>query len=221
MIGKKRILRTSALGLLLATCSLSAMVYMEMIERWVLEWFMVLKPGALITDLWQSPTMDITVDLYIFNWTNSESVDDPAVKPRFEELGPYRFTERMQKVNVQWHDHNSTVSYMRRSRFDFDPEHSAGRPSDPIVAPNLLIVGIYQKMLQWSPMLQSLMLMALNFYGKEHTMVRRAGDWLFDGFDTPLIKMSKLVPHSLVPEADFPYEKIGYGYPVSTRITKI
>ncbi|KAH8341594.1 protein peste isoform X1 [Drosophila kikkawai] len=213
MIGKNRILRTSAMGILLATCSLSALVYMEMIERWVLKCFMVLKPGAFITDLWQSPSMDVTVDLYIFNWTNSESVSDPTVKPRFEEVGPYRFTEQMQKVNVQWHDHNSTVSYMRRSRFDFVPEHSAGRPSDPIVTPNLLIVGIYQKMLLWSPMVRTLMLMALSVYGKERTMVRRAGEWLFDGFNTPLMKVSKLVPPSILPEVDFPYEKIGYAYP--------
>ncbi|KAI8042355.1 hypothetical protein M5D96_003667 [Drosophila gunungcola] len=176
---------------------------MEQIERWMIESFMVLRPGTLISNLWESPSMDITVDF------------DPTVKPRFTEHGPYRFTERMQKLNVEWHDANSTVSYMRRSRFEFDPIHSAGRPSDPIVAPNLLI-----KMLSWSPMLRSLMMMALSIYGKERTMVRPASDWMFDGFDTPLIKMSKFVPPNLVPEMNFPYEKIGYAYPKLGQIAR-
>ncbi|XP_015035804.2 protein peste [Drosophila pseudoobscura] len=213
MIGKQRILRTGVAGLLLFTCSLCATLYLERIEQWVLEGFMVLRPNSLITDLWESPSMDTAVDLYMFNWTNSEHLNDPTVKPRFEEFGPYRFKEKMQKLNVVWHDENSTVSYMRRSRFDFDEAGSAGRPTDPIVAPNLLIVGIYQKMWSWSPMLRTLMLMTLNLYGKETTMVRPAGDWMFDGFDTPLLKMSKMVPTNLMPELNFPYEKIGYAYP--------
>ncbi|XP_039480646.1 protein peste [Drosophila santomea] len=213
MIGKQRIWQTSVVGLLLASFSLCSVVYMEEIERWMVERLMVLRPGTLISGLWQSPAMDVNMDLYIFNWTNSERFSDPTVKPRFEELGPYRFTERMQKVDVEWHDENYTVSYRRRSRFDFDPIRSAGRPSDPIVAPNLLIVGLYQKIAMWSPMLRSLMLLALNIYGREKAMIRPASDWMFDGFDTPMIKMSKMVPPSLVPEMKFPYEKIGYAYP--------
>ncbi|KAH8266583.1 hypothetical protein KR018_001830 [Drosophila ironensis] len=213
MIGKERILRTSVAGLLLATGSLLSIFYMERIERWVLEWFMVLRPGSFICDLWQYPTMDMEVDLYMFNWTNAKDFNDPTVKPRFEELGPYHFTERMQKLNVEWHDHNSTVSYMRKSRFDFVPEKSAGSPMDPVTQPNLIIVGLYHKMLRWSPLLRSLLLMTLNVYGKEPTVVKPASAWMFDGFDTPLIKMSKMIPPALVPEMDFQYEKVGYAYP--------
>ncbi|BFF95493.1 protein peste [Drosophila madeirensis] len=215
MIGKQRILRTSVAGLLLFSFSLCSVLYLESIERWVLEWFMVLRPNALITSLWESPSMDIHVDLYMFNWTNSEHINNHTVKPHFQEFGPYRFKETMQKVNVVWHNENSTVSYKRRSRFYFDEAASAGRLTDPMVAPNLLIVGIYQKMLNWSPMLRTLMLMTLNLYGKEKetSMVRPAGDWMFNGFDTPLLKMSKMVPSNLMPELDFPYEKIGYAYP--------
>lgn len=218
MIGKERILRTSVAGLLLATCSVFSVIYMERIERWVLEWFMVLRPGSFICDLWQSPTIQIDVDLYIFNWTNAEDVTNTTIKPRFEELGPYRFTEKMQKLNVEWHDDNSTVSYMRKSRFDFVPEKSAGLPTDRVVAPNLIIVGLYQKMLRVNPFMRSLMIMALNVYGKETTMVKTASEWMFDGFETPLIKMGKVIPPGLVPEMDFDYEKVGYAYPVSDHI---
>ncbi|KAH8413279.1 hypothetical protein KR009_009554 [Drosophila setifemur] len=213
MIGKQRILRTSAAGLLLATCSIFSLVYVDRIERWLLEYFMVLRPGSFIADLWKTPSMDIDVDLYLFNWTNAEKLNDPTVKPRFEEVGPYHFSERMQKLNVVWNDQNSTVSYMRKSRFDFVPELSAGRPSDLLVQPNLIIVGLYQKMQRWSPLLRSLIVAVLNVSGKEATIVRPARELLFDGFDTPMIKMSKFVPPSIVPDIDFPYDKIAYAYP--------
>lgn len=179
--------------------------------------FMVLKPNSMLTNLWQSPSLGMTANVFIFNWTNSEEFNNPNVKPRFEELGPYVFTERQEKRNVVWHPENSTVSYMRRSHFYFDKEASARNLTDSIVAPNTLSVGLVNKMQKWNPMLRTLMLMAINMNGNEPTFIRPADDWLFSGFDTPLIKISKMVPTRMVPELHFPYERIGYGYPVSSR----
>lgn len=175
---------------------------------------MVLKPNSMLSNLWQKPSLDITASVYIFNWTNSEQFNNPNVKPRFEELGPYCFTETQEKLNVVWHPENSTVSYLRRSHFYFDEAASAGNLTDSIVAPNMLSVGIVNKIQNWNPMLRTLMLMALNMNGNEATFVRPAEDWLFNGFDTPLIKMSKMIPNNMMPDLYFPYERIGYGYPV-------
>lgn len=177
--------------------------------------FMVLKPNSMMTNLWQSPNLGITANVYFFNWTNSEEYNNPNVKPRFQELGPYTFTERQTKLNVTWHDENSTVSYWRQSRFYFDAEASGGKLTDILVTPNSLNVGIVQKAQQWNPMMRSLMLWGLNLYSNEATFTRQVDDWLFRGFDTPLIKMSKLIPANMMPDMQFPYEKIAFGYPVS------
>ncbi|EDW64458.2 uncharacterized protein Dvir_GJ17481 [Drosophila virilis] len=213
MIGKNRIAFTSLVGLLLASLGLISVLNLERIQRRALEWFMVLKPNSMLSNLWQKPSLDITASVYIFNWTNSEQFNNPNVKPRFEELGPYCFTETQEKLNVVWHPENSTVSYLRRSHFYFDEAASAGKLTDSIVAPNMLSVGIVNKIQNWNPMLRTLMLMALNMNGNEATFVRSADDWLFNGFDTPLIKMSKMIPNNMMPDLYFPYERIGYGYP--------
>ncbi|EDV99356.1 GH13075 [Drosophila grimshawi] len=213
MIAKNRIALTSLVGVVLALLGLVYVLNLERIQRRALEWFMVLKPNSMLSNLWQSPNLSIAVNIYIFNWTNSEHFNDPNVKPRFEELGPYSFTESQQKMNVVWHLENSTVSYLRRSRFYFNATASSGKLNDTIVCPNTLSVGLLNKMQNWSPFLRTLMLMAMNMYGTEATFKRSADDWLFNGFDTPLIKMSKMVPTKMIPQLHFPYERIGYGYP--------
>ncbi|KAM8717552.1 hypothetical protein ACLKA7_004276 [Drosophila subpalustris] len=212
MIGKQRIALTSLLGLILATLGLIYVLNLERIQRSAMEWFMVLKPNSMITNLWEHPSLLMRANVYIFNWTNPEDIDNPNVKPRLQELGPYSFTETVQKLNITWND-NSTVSYLRRSRFTFDPSASVGKLSDVIVTPNTLAVGLTYKAKKWSPMLRTLMLLALNMYGNDATFVKTADEWLFRGFDTPLIKMSNMVPTRMLPELHFPYERVGYGYP--------
>lgn len=175
---------------------------------------MVLKPNSMMTNLWQSPNLGIRADVYIFNWTNSEEYNNPNVKPRFQELGPYTFTERQQKLNVTWHDENSTVSYWRQSRFYFDAAASGAKLTDVVITPNSLNVGIVHKAQLWNPMLRRLMLLGLNLYNNEPTFKRQADDWLFRGFDTPLIKISKMIPANMMPDMQFPYERIAFGYPV-------
>ncbi|KAH8263690.1 hypothetical protein KR044_012522 [Drosophila immigrans] len=213
MIGKSRIALTSLLGCILVTLGLVFLINLEQLQRKTMEWLMVLRPDTMMTNLWQHPSLPMSASVYIFNWTNSEELNNPVVKPRFEELGPYVFTEQIQKLNVTWNPENSTVSYLRKSRFTFVPELSKGNLSDVVITPNTLTVGITHKAQRWNPMLRSLMLIALNMYGNDATFERTAGEWLFQGFDTPLIKMSSLVPSKLLPEMHFPYERIGYGYP--------
>ncbi|XP_030383661.1 protein peste [Scaptodrosophila lebanonensis] len=213
MIAKQRIILTSLVGLFLATFGIVYVFNLERIQRFTLKWLMVLRPGSMITNLWENPSLDITVDIYLFNWTNAADFKNNSIKPHFEELGPYTFTEKMQKQNIVWHDENSTVSYFRKSSFYFDEAASVGNLTDPVVAPNSLAAGVYNKIQNWSPMVRSALDLGLKIYGNDITIVRPANDWLFNGFDTPLIKMSKLLPSSIIPELQFPYERMGYGYP--------
>lgn len=78
------------------------------------------------------------MDIYLFNWTNPEDFTNKSVKPNFEEIGPFRFLEIPQKVNVRWHDENSTVSYRKQSRYHFVPEQSQGRLTDVVTSVNVI-----------------------------------------------------------------------------------
>jgi scavenger receptor class B, member 1 len=88
------------------------------------------------------PPQPIYLDIYFFNWTNPEDFLNKSIKPNFEEIGPFRFQDIPFKVNVTWHDANSTVSYRKQSRYFFVPEQSKGRLDDVITSVNVIaLVG--------------------------------------------------------------------------------
>jgi len=104
---------------------------------------MALAPDTRVYDNWKSPPMDLSLDIYLYNWTNPEDFYlGSEKKPRFQQLGPYRFTERPDKVDIHWHPENASVSYRRRSLFYFDAEGSNGSLDDEITTLNAVaLVG--------------------------------------------------------------------------------
>lgn len=73
----------------------------------------------------------------MFNWTNPEDIKNPLVKPKFEEVGPYRFKEVKEKINITWHE-NQTVSYKTKHFYYFDAENSVRNLSDVITIVNMV-----------------------------------------------------------------------------------
>jgi hypothetical protein len=55
-----------------------------------------------------------------------------------KEIGPFRFQEIPQKVNVRWHNDNDTVSYRKQSQYIFISEQSRGRLDDMITSVNVI-----------------------------------------------------------------------------------
>lgn len=82
--------------------------------------------------------MPIYLDIYLFNWTNHEQFTNKSIKPRVEQIGPYRFREKPDKANIQFHSHNSSVSYERFSHYWFDAENSNGTLDDKVVSLNVI-----------------------------------------------------------------------------------
>jgi scavenger receptor class B, member 1 len=97
-----------------------------------------LKPGSKSYEYWKSPPQPLYLDVYLFNWTNPEDINDSVIKPVMKEIGPFRFQEIPQKVNVKWHDHNSTVSYRKQSQYIFIPDQSKGNLDDMITSVNVI-----------------------------------------------------------------------------------
>lgn len=59
---------------------------------------MALAPDTRVYDNWKSPPLDLNLDIYLFNWTNPEDFGNLSTKPILEQVGPYRFNERPDKV---------------------------------------------------------------------------------------------------------------------------
>lgn len=87
--------------------------------------------------IWQKPDFDIMFDIYLFNWTNPSDLSvNNYIKPKLEQLGPYRFRESHEKTGIKWHPHNHTISFKRNGTYHFDEEGSKGRLDDKIISIN-------------------------------------------------------------------------------------
>lgn len=101
---------------------------------------MILRPGSKIFELWKTPPLKLTLDFYLFNWTNPQDFQKLDIKPKFEELGPYRFIEVPHKVDIKWHTQNASLTYKKQSKYYFDAANSKGQLEDKIVTVNSLAV---------------------------------------------------------------------------------
>lgn len=78
------------------------------------------------------------LDFYFFNWTNPEQINDNSSSPRVVEMGPYRFKETKEKVNITWNNENSTVSYRQLRRWYYVEEESNGNLDDNVTTLNVI-----------------------------------------------------------------------------------
>ncbi|CAG9772833.1 unnamed protein product [Ceutorhynchus assimilis] len=79
---------------------------------------------------WRKNDPPLSLDLYLFNWTNAEQIYNKSVKPNFEEVGPYRVKEVKEKTNLSWNNDNNTISYRIRKLYYFNPENSPRQMDD-------------------------------------------------------------------------------------------
>lgn len=101
---------------------------------------LVLKPDNNLFQIWHKNPIPLTIDFYFHNWTNPHEIHDHTKKPRFEQIGPYRFSETKEKVNITFNA-NNTVSFRHLKYWYFDEQNSNGSLSDPVntINPVLLV----------------------------------------------------------------------------------
>lgn len=104
-------------------------------------------PGKEVYKNWLNPPIDSFLELYLWNWTNAE--DYRTEKPRLEQLGPYTFREKMERVGLVWNDDEDTLTFSQRRTWHFEPELSKGDlENDKVVTINpILLVSVnrYQR----------------------------------------------------------------------------
>ncbi|RZC35986.1 CD36 domain containing protein [Asbolus verrucosus] len=120
------------LGILLISVGLTIFVYFEAIYDYLMSSALRFAPDTEPFRVWSVNDPPLDMDLYLFNWTNPQDLFKKGVKPRFEEVGPYRFKEVKEKINITWHHNNHTISYRHRKLYYFDPENSVRNLSDVI-----------------------------------------------------------------------------------------
>ncbi|XP_017115750.1 protein peste [Drosophila elegans] len=169
---------------------------------------MALSPTSRSFEGWKVSPLPLDFDVYLFNWTNPEDFYvGSSKKPRFEQLGPYRFREHPDKVDINWHNHNYSVSFNKKSWFYFDAAGSNGSLSDIVTQVNSVAHAAARRAAD-SWLGRATVNLANNVYGQKLTVSKTVEEMLFKGYEHPFIKVGKL----LSPQ-DVPYARVGFQYP--------
>lgn len=80
------------------------------------------------------------IEFYLWNWTNVDEFKDNQwpTKPKFEELGPYTYSEHHIREQVVFND-NNTITYKTKKIYKFLPEKSNGKLTDKITTINVIL----------------------------------------------------------------------------------
>ena len=55
-----------------------------------------------------------------------------GAKPQVQQVGPYVFTEKHHKSDLQWNDNNGTVTYKQIRTWNFLPDETVGSLDDEV-----------------------------------------------------------------------------------------
>ncbi|KAF2900015.1 hypothetical protein ILUMI_06170, partial [Ignelater luminosus] len=166
-------------------------------KSWILEFtaasILVLKPNALIKNLWLKPPEKILTNIYIFNWSNPESFRNTITKPKVQEIGPYRYFYTSEKRNVVWND-NNTVTCTQVRYWTFDKERTKQSLSDNITVMHSIAFSAAHYFRYWNYFFKkSLSLfLAANSYDLQHT--KTANEFLNSGVEDPFFDAFRYLP---------------------------
>lgn len=180
--------------------------------------------------MWKSPPIPMTLDIYLYNWTNPEEFLNHT-KPNVVQCGPYVFVEKPDKVNITWHPENSTVSYMKKSRFYFDEEKSKGSLDDVITSLNVVALvstshfhGTIASILTLNQFQaaaetarykdffeKTKVSVGLQIYEQKLYVTKTAREFLFEGYEDDLVTIAKDLPY-LTEGKSVPFDRVGWFY---------
>ncbi|XP_067623366.1 protein peste-like [Eurosta solidaginis] len=186
-------------------------MFYEQIFNSIVEKEMILRPDSQVYDKWKSPPMSLSLDIYLFNWTNPDDFKNLSTKPSFEQLGPYRFTEIQDKTDIQWVPENSTVTYRRKSDYYFDAEGSNGTLDDVVVTLNAVALSAAGKAKRWNSARRNFVDVGLKMYGQEMSIARTIDEMLFTGYEDDMLAMARAMP-LFGKDVQVPFDKFGWFY---------
>nr|O02351.1 RecName: Full=Sensory neuron membrane protein 1 [Antheraea polyphemus]AAC47540.1 sensory neuron membrane protein-1 [Antheraea polyphemus] len=104
---------------------------------------MALSKKTDLRQMWEKVPFALDFKVYIFNYTNVDEIQKGA-KPIVKEIGPYYFEEWKEKVEVEDHEENDTITYKRLDVFHFRPDLSGPglTGEEVIIMPHLFILAM-------------------------------------------------------------------------------
>ncbi|CAH0555939.1 unnamed protein product [Brassicogethes aeneus] len=172
---------------------------------------MTLTPTSMAFDIWKKNPVPMKIDFYFYNWTNPQDIHNVTVKPKFVELGPYRFIETKEKSNITWNANNNTVTFNHVKKWYFDPENSPRSLFDEITTLNPTTVSASYAARDWSYFVKKGLSVALKSMASKIHITKTVGELLFEGYEDPLLNMARNMPF-LAGSSMPPMDKFGWFY---------
>jgi hypothetical protein len=154
--------------------------------------------------MWKKLSDPIASRFYIFNWTNPESIKNTLTKPNFQQLGPYFFREFSEKLNIVFHENNSTVSYQKLNTFFFDQDQSNGSLTDLWTTVNMAALVAASEVKDANLLRQKLTSVTLQYYKEKIHVTKTVGELLFDGYEDGMLQLAKTF------NIEEPFERVGF-----------
>ncbi|KAF2899829.1 hypothetical protein ILUMI_06357 [Ignelater luminosus] len=95
----KRINFKTILGIFLFASGVTFLILKVWIWETIAAAILILKPNSVAAGPWLQSPEPVPTDIYIFNWTNPEEFLNHSTKPKFEEVGPYKYMLTTEKTN--------------------------------------------------------------------------------------------------------------------------
>lgn len=186
--------------------------------KWI-AWFTILRGKEMALSLkspaysgWKQSPLPLYLDIYLFNWTNSHQFTNHSVKPRFQELGPYRFRDIPDKVDINFHPKNNSVTFRKMSLYYFDAEGSNGSLSDILTTVNMVAWAAVHKKRD-SGFFEMLGLKtALDLSNEGLTVTKTVDEMLFSGYKDPMVDLNNVLRTFSIGEDSIDYDRVGYFY---------
>ncbi|XP_075977031.1 sensory neuron membrane protein 1-like isoform X2 [Anticarsia gemmatalis] len=124
---------------------------------------MALSKKTDVRKMWEKIPFALDFKVYLFNYTNYEEVQKGAI-PIVKEIGPYYFEEWKEKVEVEDHDEDDTITYKKLDVFYFREDLSGPglTGEEVIVMPHMFMVGMAVAVSRDKPVMLNVVGKALN-----------------------------------------------------------
>lgn len=94
---------------------------------------LAIKRGTYAMNLFERPPLDIFLNIYVWNVTNSnEFLAGIDKKLKFSEVGPYVYKETLENLNTTFNP-NGTLTYLTKRTTEFIRERSVSDPNEDVI----------------------------------------------------------------------------------------
>lgn len=190
-------------GSSLITVGIFMIVYCTSIFDYVLNMAYSMQPGSFAYNLWRKYPMQISIQAYVWNWTNPHEFYNLSTKPKFVQMGPYVFDEDKEKLDIAWHENNHTISYRQRKTWHFNRAKSVGDLEEKFTSINPTSAAAAYKLRHWSYFMKKGFSYSLSGFSPKIHITKPVGESLFTGYEDPLMRIAKNLPFLIEDEFDF------------------